>query len=76
VFRHGVVLAGVGVVLGVVATLALTQLIRGLLFGVSAHDPATTAEVTAFLIAVTLGACWIPVRRASHADPLVALRHE
>jgi putative ABC transport system permease protein len=76
VFRHGIALAGAGVGVGVAAALALTQLIRGLLFGVSAHDPATMAEVTAFLIGVTLGACWIPVRRASHADPLVALRHE
>ena len=76
VFRHGIALAGAGVAVGVAAALALTQLIRGLLFEVSAHDPATIAEVSAFLIGVTLGACWIPVRRASHADPLVALRHE
>jgi putative ABC transport system permease protein len=76
VLRHGVVLAGVGVLLGVAATLALTQSIRGLLFGVSAHDPETIAEVAAFLVAVTLGACWIPARRATHADPLVALRYE
>jgi len=76
VFRHGVTLAGVGVAVGVAAALVLTQLIRGLLFGVSAHDPETMAEVTAFLVGVTLGACWIPARRATHADPLVALRYE
>ena len=76
VFRHGVILAGVGVAVGVASAVALTHLIRGLLFGVSAHDPETMAEVIAFLVAVTLGACWIPARRATRADPLVALRYE
>jgi putative ABC transport system permease protein len=76
VFRHGMTLAGVGVAVGVAAALGLTQLIRGLLFGVSAHDPETMAEVIAFLVAVTLAACWIPARRATHTDPLVALRYE
>jgi len=46
------------------------------LFGVTAHDPATIAVVIAFLMAVTLAACWIPARRATRVDPIVALRYE
>jgi putative ABC transport system permease protein len=76
VLRHGAALAGVGVLIGLVGTLALTQLIRGLLFEVSAHDPTTIAGVAAFLAAVVLAACWIPARRAMRADPIVALRYE
>jgi putative ABC transport system permease protein len=76
VFRHGLALATIGVLLGVAGTLALTPLLRGLLFGVSVHDPATIATVSAFLAAVTLAACWIPARRATHVDPIVALRYE
>jgi len=76
VFRHGLALATIGVFLGVAGTLALTPLIRGLLFGVSAHDPATITIVAAFLMSVTLAACWIPARRATCVDPIVALRYE
>jgi putative ABC transport system permease protein len=76
VFRHGLALAGVGVLLGIAGTLALTPLLRGLLFGVSAHDPGTIATVAALLTAVTFAACWIPARRATHVDPIVALRYE
>ncbi|MGB6683055.1 MAG: hypothetical protein WBH24_05340, partial [Candidatus Acidiferrum sp.] len=76
VFRYGLALAGIGVLLGVVATLALTPLIRGLLFGVSSHDPETIAIVAAFLMAVTLAACLIPAYRATRVDPIVALRYD
>jgi putative ABC transport system permease protein len=76
VFRHGLALAGIGVMFGVAGTLALTPLLQGLLFGVSAHDPATIATVSAFLAAVTLAACWIPARRATQVDPIEALRYE
>lgn len=76
VFRHGLFLAAIGVLIGVAGTLLLTPLLRGLLFGVGAHDPGTIAAVAAFLMAVALTACWIPAHRATHVDPIVALRYE
>jgi putative ABC transport system permease protein len=76
VFRQGLLLAGAGIALGVAGTLALTPLIRGLLFGVGANDPVTIAAVAGFLFAMALAACWIPARRATHVDPIVALRCE
>ena len=68
------VLLGVGV--GFVAALALTRLIKTMLFGTSATDPLTFAAVLLLLIAVALLACYVPARRASTLDPLIALRCE
>ena len=76
VFRFGFAISSIGVALGVAGTLALTPLIRGLLFGVGTHDPGTIAGVAALLMAMALAACWIPARRATHVDPIVALHYE
>jgi predicted permease len=69
-------MALVGVVIGVAAALGLTRLMKGMLFGVSASDPATFVGVAIVLVCVALAACWIPARRAMKVDPMVALRHE
>ena len=76
VLRQGAKLALVGVAIGIVVALALTRLMRNVLFGVTGQDPLTFAAVAALLILVALLACYIPARRAMLVDPIVALRYE
>jgi putative ABC transport system permease protein len=76
VLGQGSRLTAIGVAIGIALALALTQLMRKLLFGVSATDPLTFAGVALLLAFVALAACYIPARRASQVDPMVALRYE
>ncbi|HEV8483087.1 MAG TPA: ABC transporter permease [Blastocatellia bacterium] len=76
VIKQGIALAFIGVAIGLAASFALTRLMERLLFEVSTTDKATFAGVAALLIAVAVLACWIPARRASQVDPMVALRRE
>ncbi|HEY4906538.1 MAG TPA: FtsX-like permease family protein, partial [Candidatus Acidoferrum sp.] len=76
VMGSGARMAIVGVAIGVVVALALTRWMSSLLFGVTAHDPLTYSLVALLLFTVALAACWIPARRATRVDPMVALRYE
>jgi putative ABC transport system permease protein len=72
--RQGMRLAGIGVGIGLLAVMALTRLLNVSLFGVGANDPLILTAITLLLLGVALLACWIPARRATSIDPLVALR--
>jgi predicted permease len=76
VVGRGMALAALGLAAGVLASLALTRLMAGLLYGVTPTDPATYASITLLLGAVALAACVVPARRASRVDPMSALRYE
>jgi putative ABC transport system permease protein len=76
VIVQGARLALLGITLGVSAALVMTQLMKRLLFGVAAADPLTYVGIALLLTTVVMLACWLPARRATKVDPLVALRHD
>jgi predicted permease len=76
IVRHGMSLTGIGVGIGLVAAIASTRLMVSLLFGVRATDLLTFAVIALLMALVALVACWIPARKATKVDPMVALRCE
>jgi len=76
ILRESTWLAGAGVVVGVAAALGLTRLVKSMLYGIETWDPATMIGGVLILLAVALGASWIPARRAAGVQPMEALRHE
>jgi ABC-type antimicrobial peptide transport system permease subunit len=76
VLAHGVRLTLVGVGIGLVVTFLLTRYVSSLLFNVPPYDPMTLVGVVAALIVISLCACYLPARRATLVDPIVALREE
>jgi len=76
VIRQGVTLAGLGVVIGLGVAAALSGLMKSFIFGVKPLDPITYVVTAAALMGVAVLACYIPARRATKVDPMVALRYE
>jgi ABC-type antimicrobial peptide transport system permease subunit len=76
IVRQGMTLAAIALALGWPAAWMLSKLVASFLYGIQAHDALTFATVPVLLVAVALGACWIPARRAAQINPTDALRAE
>ena len=76
VVARGVVTAGAGVAIGIVAALALSRFLEGLVYGVGVRDPITFVGIPVILLAVAAAAAYVPARRATRLDPMEALRVE
>jgi predicted permease len=74
--KHGVVLVCAGLVIGLVASLAGTRIMDGLLYGIEPQDPMTFGTITVLVFATTVFACWLPAWRAARMSPMTALRQE
>jgi ABC-type antimicrobial peptide transport system permease subunit len=76
VLGHGGRLAGLGIAIGLIAALAMGHTMASFLYGVRPTDPLTLAGVSLLLLTVALVACYVPARRATRTDPVIALRYE
>ena len=76
ILKQGMVLAVIGAIIGLVIAFGGARLMKSLLYGVSASDPITFTFVGLLLLGIALLACWIPARRASRIEPMIALRAE
>jgi putative ABC transport system permease protein len=76
VLGRGLIVIGIGMVIGLVASLSLTRIIDSALWGVTSTDPSTYAVVLLTLLVVACLACYVPARRALKVDPLIAMRQE
>jgi ABC-type antimicrobial peptide transport system permease subunit len=76
VIGEGMLLTLIGMAIGLAAALGLTRFLSDLLYGVSAVDPLTFGLIALLLVGVALSACWLPARRATKIDPMVALKCE
>ena len=76
VLREGTILLGIGLGIGILASLVVSRLLTGLLFEVAPYDPTTLGVVAVILGFVGLGASWVPALRASSVEPVEALRYD
>ncbi|HEX8678696.1 MAG TPA: FtsX-like permease family protein, partial [Chthoniobacterales bacterium] len=76
ILRQGMMLAAIGSAVGLAVAFGGAQLLKSFLYGVSASDPVTFTAIALLLLTIALLACWIPARRASRVDPMIALRAE